>query len=186
MRLGFSTSPARSTGCPDAMSAARRPTCWRGYTGVKMRTSGELATRSVSSTITTASAPCGIGAPVAISMHSPAPTVLVGELSGVDLLDRSQGLRLVFTRAESVFCAHGVAVHGRPIERRNVHRGRGRRDQDAAVGVAQRDPFGARDRLRGIEDQRQRLVERNRLANRPHRLAHHPIIRAMAPLRVLL
>jgi hypothetical protein len=59
------------------MSAARRPTCWRGYTGVKIRISPS-APRSVSSTITTASAPSGIGAPVAISMHSPAPTRFCG------------------------------------------------------------------------------------------------------------
>ena len=45
------------------------------------------AARSVSSTITTASAPSGIGAPVAISMHSPAPIDRVRHLAGVDLLD---------------------------------------------------------------------------------------------------
>ena len=78
MRLGVRTSPAVSTAWPAAISAARRPTFCRGYTGVKIRTSSDCATRSVSSTITTASAPCGIGAPVAISTHSPAATDFSG------------------------------------------------------------------------------------------------------------
>ena len=55
---------------PADMSAPRRPTCCRGYTGVRTRIVVVLPA-SVSSTMTTASAPGGIGAPVAISMHSP-------------------------------------------------------------------------------------------------------------------
>src|SRR5207249_1651555 len=54
-------------------SAPCRPTCWRGNTGVKMRIVPSESL-SVSSTMTTASAPAGIGAPVAISVHWPGPT----------------------------------------------------------------------------------------------------------------
>ena len=58
IRLGLSRSPLRGPSGRRAMSAARRPTCCRGYTGVNTRTSAP-SPFSVSSTITTASAPVG-------------------------------------------------------------------------------------------------------------------------------
>ena len=143
MRLGLSTSPACSTGCPAVMSAARRPTCCRGYTGVKIRTSSDPATRSVSSTITTASAPCGIGAPVAIWMHSPAADRPRRDLRGVDRLDRAEDLRVVASRRRT--CPRR-ARRSRPW----------RRDRTAArpstrpVGVAMTRPPASRSGIRSV------------------------------------
>ena len=57
------------------MSFARGVTFWPGLTAIWIDTESrrlDPSARSVSSTITTASAPSGTGAPVAISAHSPA------------------------------------------------------------------------------------------------------------------
>jgi hypothetical protein len=56
------------------MSAPRRPTFWPAAVAVKMSTSWSPLF-AVSSTITTASAPAGNGAPVAISAQVPGVTV---------------------------------------------------------------------------------------------------------------
>jgi hypothetical protein len=76
MRLGLRTLPRAITVWPTTMSAPWRPTFCRGYTGVSTRTSPPAF--SVSSTITTASAPSGIGAPVAISIAVPGSIAFVG------------------------------------------------------------------------------------------------------------
>jgi hypothetical protein len=72
-RLGFSSSPDRTTASPGEMSAPLRPMFCPAAAGARMSTSSSPA-RAVSSTMMTASAPTGSGAPVAISTHVPAVT----------------------------------------------------------------------------------------------------------------
>jgi len=90
-------------------------------------------------------------------------------LARVDLLDRAQHPGVVAPGAERVFGTHGVAVHRRAIERRHVHGGLRRRSDDASGGLAQRHALDARHGRGGLEDQRERLVERDGLADWPHR-----------------
>ena len=123
---------------------------------------------SVSSTITTASAPEGIGAPVAISMHSPGADRLHGHLAGEYLLDAMERSRCGAARAGGVLRANGVAVHGRARERRDVG---GRDDglgQHAPAGTLERHTLDACDRRDRALDDRPRLVQRNRALERPH------------------
>ena len=75
IRLGDSRSPAAITRSPAAMSAPRRPMCWPTAAVAKISISFPSALRAVSSTMTTASAPAGSGAPVAISAHVPGAIV---------------------------------------------------------------------------------------------------------------
>ena len=75
---------------------------------------------SVSSTITTASAPSGMGAPVAISMHSPRADLCSGIWPVNTFSMRRKGPRGGAARADGVLGANGVAVHGRPREGRHV------------------------------------------------------------------
>ena len=130
-----------------------------------MRTSRALPF-SVSSTITTASAPSGSGAPVAISYAGAARHALARDLPGEDRFDAAQRLRLERAGAEGVVGDHRVAVHRGAIERRDIAgRDRGPRD-DAAVRLAERDELGALDRDGGLGDERARVVERNGFADR--------------------
>ena len=90
---------------------------------------------SVSSTITTASAPSGIGAPVAISAHSPAPTRRCATCP-VKIVSIRRNVRGVARLAPVVSSAlTRVAIHRRSRERWHV----GRRDEvlceHAAVGL---------------------------------------------------
>ena len=69
-RLGFSSSPRRTATSPGEISAPRRPMFWPAAAAAVTSTWSSPA-RTVSSTMTTASAPSGSGAPVAISAHVP-------------------------------------------------------------------------------------------------------------------
>ena len=123
-----STSPSRKS-----MPAGR--TCRPGRAASVMVTPSPSAT--VSSWITTASAPSGITPPVKIRTASPAPIALVERPAGRDLADhletRSGGRR--------IRRAHRIAVHRRHrlrrlgAQRRNVAR------QHAVKGRVQRDHF---------------------------------------------
>ena len=73
-RLGDSRSPATTARSPAAMSAPRRLTCCPAVAAEKISIS--IPCVSVSSTITTASAPAGSGAPVAISAQVPGSIVI--------------------------------------------------------------------------------------------------------------
>src|SRR5690606_32709440 len=53
---------------------------------------------------------------------------------------------------------------------RDVYGGDRRGGEHASGGVAQRDPFGARDRRGSLEDERQGFVQRQRLAYGTHGL----------------
>ena len=102
------------------MSAPRAPTFCCGCTSAKIVTSPS-ASSSVSSTITTASAPSGIGAPVEISMHCPSPHGDGRDLSGVERPDFRQRARMrVATRRCVSTRAHGIAVHAGARERRHI------------------------------------------------------------------
>ena len=73
---GVRASPLATTSDPRGMSSALRLTFSPGWTGVYTLTSSP--SRSVSSTMTTASAPDGIVAPVATSVQRPAVTRFLG------------------------------------------------------------------------------------------------------------
>jgi hypothetical protein len=95
----------------------------------------------------------------------PARDALARDLAREHAFDAAERLRLERAGAERVLGNHGVAVHGRAIEGRDVERRyRGLRD-DATVRRADVDPLGALDRNRCVEDERKRLVKRNRLAD---------------------
>ena len=123
---------------------------------------------SVSSTITTASAPSGIGAPVAISAHSPPPIWLFGICPVIDRLDAPQRPRGRAAGSDGVFGPDGIAVHRGTREWRHVDR----RDDVLAstrpLALLQRKDLGAIDRHDGALDDRARLLERNRLPEGAH------------------
>ena len=119
MRLGVRTSPAASTVCPARMSAPWRVRFCPVYTGLKIRTRPS-ASFSVSSTITTASAPAGMGAPVAISVHCEVADGPGRHLRGEDRFQPRQRARRLRRRADGVGRAHGVSVHRRAGEGRHV------------------------------------------------------------------
>ena len=75
-RLAVSSAPADSTSCPLRMSCPCRPMFCPAAAAANSWTASPLA--AVSSTITTASAPSGIGAPVATSLQRPAATTCIG------------------------------------------------------------------------------------------------------------
>ena len=77
IRLGVSRSPARTTDALRAMSAPRGVMFWPAAALAKIDISFSPSI-AVSSTITTASAPAGVGAPVAISAHVPLTIVVFG------------------------------------------------------------------------------------------------------------
>ena len=74
------TVPRRSRVSPPAMSEPAKPTNWPGAAARRtaMRGSGASSSGSVCSTMTTASAPRGIGAPVATAVAVPGATTPVG------------------------------------------------------------------------------------------------------------
>ena len=127
----------------------------------------------VSSTITTASAPAGIGAPVAISLHVPGVDGLRRHLAGEDLLDAAQRRRRVARGAGGVGGAHGVAVHGRARERRHVGGERRRRAPARGRWPRRAGPARcARSGAAAASMMRARLVERESSGReRAHRRA---------------
>ncbi len=74
---GVRAVPAPNTSSPACRSSPARRTWLPGSTAISTRTPSS-PTAAVRSTITTASAPGGIGAPVMIRTASPAPTARVG------------------------------------------------------------------------------------------------------------
>ncbi len=121
----------------------RRPTARARPTSQPRRTTWSPSTR-VRSTMTTASAPSGMGAPVMIRIASPGPTATVGARPA----GRSPTTR---NDAGRVGRAHGVPVHSRVGEGRN----RFARDdvlrehEPASVGERERTCAGGRKPRRG-------------------------------------
>ena len=104
--------------------------------------------RPVSSTMTTASAPSGTGAPVAISDAVARRDRSRERFSRVGAADQAQHHGADAGGAGDIRGADRIPVHRRAIERRLVH---GRDDvlrHDAAVGHAERDGLVARQRRR--------------------------------------
>jgi hypothetical protein len=76
-RAGVISSPAVSTTSPGFRSSPAALRWVPGSTATSMRTARPPSSRVVRSTITTASAPSGSGAPVKMRMASPAPSARV-------------------------------------------------------------------------------------------------------------
>src|SRR5206468_1445147 len=93
-------------------------------------------------------------------------------LSREDLLDTFEHLRLVAARAERVFGANRVTVHGGSRERRHIERRDDVARHHAAVRVPERHTLGPHQRSHLRVDQRTCFVERDRLADRTHLRRH--------------
>ena len=167
-RLGFSSCPAPRIVCPAAMSAARRPMCWRGYTGVSIRTSIVGSSRFLRP-----SRPRPRRAASARRWRSPcirrASTRACAVSAGEDRVDAAERRWFAAAGAEGVCGDHRVAVHRRAIEGRHVRPATSRPREHAAVGVASSGTrsvraIGTRSRSSSVE----RLFERDRLADRAH------------------
>ena len=105
---------------------------------------GRRRPASVSSTMTTASAPSGSGAPVAISAQVPGPIRLLAAAGRCRSDRRCAGEPADRALPARVGGDHGIAVHRGSRKRRNVD---GRTDvggRDAARRVRQRHPLGPR------------------------------------------
>ena len=108
----------------------------------------EVPLRSAYSTITTASAPVGTGAPVMISAASSGPKLdrtLLGGGSGFDLPDAAQARR----RCGNIGGAHRIAIARGAGERREIAVGAQVFGEDKSESVEQRKHFGLSGRKRG-------------------------------------
>ena len=106
--------PGCSTVRPRASEAARRMMFWPGFApACTMRTRSPAI--SVCSTMTTASAPAGIGAPVMIRVAVPCSTVRVGTAPAV-ISSRTQ----VRVWRGNVSRDHGIAIDDRLVMRRRI------------------------------------------------------------------
>ena len=152
---GVTTVPAVKTTVPVATSLPAGRTASPSVGAVRTRTRAPSSRRSVSSTITTASAPGGTGAPVMMRIASPGPRA-VGRCgrAGRHLGDHVQ----VDGRRRDVAGAHGVAVDRAVGERRHVLRRRdvGPQHQAERVGAGHRDRC---QRWAGLEHDPLRLDE---------------------------
>ena len=107
----MSSVPRSNTVSPTATSPPARRTCSPSWAPSTVTWSPAVAVRS---TITTASAPSGIGAPVMMRIASPGPTGIVGAAPGGQLTDDART-----GRRACVGGPHRVAVHTCVRERRN-------------------------------------------------------------------
>ena len=152
-RLGFSRSPRRDRRRRRARCRRRAARCSGPRRPRQRRRRASSPAATVSSTMTTASAPSGSGAPVAISAHVPGAIALRRQLAGVDALDDAQAHRAIAAWRRGVGGDHRVAVHRRPRERRN---GRlapdiGRRDAPGRVASGTRSSAVDRAHVRSDE-----------------------------------
>ena len=161
--VGRSSVPAGTTTSPTCTSSPAPRTAVPGLTSSVSSTSSGPAGR-LRSTITTASAPSGIGAPVMIRIASPGPTGRSGAIPAIRVATtRSAGGRGL-ARPGGVGGLHREAVHRRVHERRHRFERRDRLRGDAPDGVGQRhrprrQPL-ARRQHRGL-----RLTERDHARN---------------------
>ena len=165
IRLGLRTWPARDDDLADRQIVGAPADVLPGCTAAMMRTT--RPSRVVSSTITTASAPGGIGAPVAISMHSP---VVIPRAGTWPVNTRStHAASLVPTaRRRRIRRDDRVAVHRRAIERRHVDRCGDIVRDDATHGPANRHAFDAIDRHDGVHHQPKRVGKGDGVGKGPH------------------
>ena len=152
MAEASSSRPARSSTSPWRKS----PPAGRmlAPSAAASRTVSLSPLRSVSSWMTTASAPFGTLAPVKMRAASPAPTV---PANGPPALD-SPMTRNVDRHLADIGRAHRIAVHGGSVERR-LRQLRGDVLGQHALGRAEQvDALGA-ERRRAVEHAPQRLVD---------------------------
>ena len=167
MRPGVRTSPGATTRSPGDDVGAASPDVLSGRHARKMLTACRRRV-AVSSTMTTASAPSGSGAPVAISTQLPRVTRSIGASARERASDQSKPQRSVARGVRGVGCNDGVAVHRRSRERRHVDSrddvGRG----DAAQRIVDAHTLRSRDRSDRRREAFTRFVERNRRCERSH------------------
>ena len=171
-RLGRdSRSPAAITRSPATMSAPRLPMFCPAAAAAKISIVPASAF-AVSSTITTASAPAGSGAPVAISAQVPRVTTVRRYGSGVDAIEQAQARRGRSREAPlGVGRDDRVAVHRRSRERRHVDRRRDVGGGHTSRRVLEAHALGARDRTHVGVEPAPRFVEGDGRREWSHRSA---------------
>ena len=132
--------PADTSSVPRRASSSARTTPSPGATGRRISTVPAIA-RCVCSTITTASAPAGMTAPVGIATAPPGTTSTAAGCAHRHLADELQVSRQALGRAVRVGRAHRVPVDGRAGEARQVVRREHGLAGDAPVRVGERDRF---------------------------------------------
>ena len=142
-----SSLPRRSTVSPRARSLPAKAISCPGTAGRTTRMAPVASSKSVCSTISTASAPRGIMPPVAITVAVPGSDRQAGLHPGSQHLGiERQDARLGRRRARGIGGAQREAVDVGPVEARHIDRGDDVLSEDPTDGLAERHAFLAERR----------------------------------------